>query len=227
VWVPDLTFGGLFVATADGRFEDRTIASGVAVSSGQYSGWGAELADLDNDGHLDLFVANGKFHHLFPEHDLVMRGDGQGGFTDVTDSAGAYFQTKRVSRGAALADIDNDGDLDVAIVNNEPGGAPVLLRNDQQADHHWLQLRVLTREGSPEAIGAKVVVEAGGQSWHSEVQRMRSYLSSSDPRVHIGLGTTATVDRVTVTWPGGATQELTDLPADTLIVIHEEQGRIE
>jgi len=162
LYIPDLTFGGLFLNQGDGRFEDRTIASGLAAVSGKFSGWGAALHDFDLDGHLDLFVANGKFHHLFPEQDLLFAGDGNGNFRDVTDSAGEYFRVKHVGRGAAFADYDNDGDVDAVVVNNEPGAAPVLLRNDVKGKRSWLSVRVLTKDGTPDAIGARVELYAGG-----------------------------------------------------------------
>ncbi len=225
-FVPDLTFGGLFINQGDGRFADRTIASGVAAASGQYSGWGADMPDLDNDGHADLFIANGKFHHSFPEQDLVLLGDGAGGFTDVTESAGAYFQRKRVGRGAAFGDYDNDGDIDVVVVGNEAGAAPILLRNDQKNDHRSLTIRVLTASGSPDAIGARVSVTANGRTQVKEVQRVRSYLSSSDVRVHFGLGSAARAERVKVSWPGGDTLELGEVEAGGIVTVQQGQGRL-
>ncbi|MBM4355448.1 MAG: CRTAC1 family protein [Deltaproteobacteria bacterium] len=225
-FIPDLTFGGFFLALDKARFEDRTLASGIAASSGQYSGWGADFGDFDLDGHLDLYVANGKFHHEFPEQDLLFLGDGKGSFRDVTDLAGEWFQIKRLARGAALADYDNDGDLDVAINHNEVEAAPVLLRNDLKEKRHWIEVRVLLANGSPEAIGARVVLEAGGIRQVREVQRIRSFLSSCDPRVHFGLGNLATVDRLTVTWLSGVKTELTDVAADALITVKEGTGRM-
>jgi hypothetical protein len=220
-FVPDLTFGALFVSDGKGRFVDQTLRSGIAAAHGQYSGWGAALADLDNDGHLDLFVANGKFHHEFPEQNLLMLGDGTGKFADVTDRAGEHFQKKRVSRGAAFADWDNDGDMDAAVNCNEVAAAPVLLRNDLGVKRHWLEVKVLTRTGSPEAIGSRVTVEAGGLRQMQEVQRVRSYLSSSDVRVHFGLGDAATVDRLTVTWLSGERLEMTGIAADQVLSVKE------
>ena len=225
LFVPDLTFGGLFRNKGQGRFEDITIRSGIAAVSGQYSGWGASLEDFDLDGDLDLYVANGKFHHLFPEQDLLFLGDGEGGFRDATDDAGPWFRVKRVSRGAAFADYDDDGDVDLVVVNNEVGGRPVLLRNEQRGGR-WLTVRVLTAAGSPDAIGARVEVEAGGKTRVRWIQRARSFLSSSDVRAQVGLGGAARVDRIRVRFPGGDVQEVKDVPADALVTIKEGHGRL-
>jgi len=222
LYIPDLTFGGLFVNQAGARFEDATIRSGVAAASGKFSGWGASLEDLDLDGNLDLFLATGKFHHLFGEQNLVLLGDGAGKFRDVSASLGPAFLEKRVSRGAAFADFDNDGDVDVAVVTNEVNGKPILLRNELRGGR-WLGVMVQARAGGPEPIGARVTLEAGGRSQLREVARSRSFLSSSDPRVQFGLGDAKRVERLTVRFPGGREVKLQDLEPGRYITVREPE----
>jgi hypothetical protein len=127
VYIPDMGYGCLLMNRKD-YFEDRTASSGLAVVCGQYTGWGGILFDYDCDGYLDVFIANGDAHHEYPEEDVLMRNDGAGNFVDVAKISGDYFKQKYVGRGATYGDYDNDGDLDLLVVNLNDRAR--LLRND-------------------------------------------------------------------------------------------------
>jgi len=225
LYVADLTYGALFVNTADNVFTDQSINSGVSPAAGKFSGWGAGLYDFDNDGDLDLYVATGGSHHLFGEQDRLFKNVGGGKFQDASLHCGGHFATKRVGRGVAFGDLDNDGDVDVLVVNNDPGGAPALLRNDNRGGH-WLTVKVVGTRSNKEGIGARITVKAGARTQVREVQRARSYLSSCDVRVHFGLGQAATVDEIQIRWPrkGAVIQRLRNVKADQILKVVEPSG---
>ena len=225
-YVADLTYGALFVNTADNVFTDQSIVSGLSPAAGKFSGWGAGLHDFDRDGDLDLFVATGGSHHLFGEQDRLFNNVGGGKFRDASLHCGGHFATKRVGRGAAFGDLDNDGDVDMVVVNNDPGSAPALLRNDNRGGH-WLTVKVVGTRSNKEGIGARVTVKTGARTQVREVQRATSYLSSCDVRVHFGLGRAATVDEIQIRWPrkGSATQRLRDVKADQILKVVEPGGQ--
>ncbi len=219
VYIPDMGYGCLMI-NREGFFNDRTAVAKLAVICGQYTGWGAVLFDADNDGYLDVFVANGNAHHEYTENDVLVRNDGQGHFVDVADDAGPYFRTKRVGRGATSGDYDNDGDLDLLIVNLND--RPTLLRNDGGNTSHWLKVNARLAGGKSQAIGARVLVQTGGLTQVAEVSPVTGYLSQADPRLNFGLGLAEKADMVRIRWPNGQLSELKDVAAnETLIVVQE------
>ncbi|MBI3951777.1 MAG: VCBS repeat-containing protein [Acidobacteria bacterium] len=183
----------LYHNNGDGSFTDVTQTAGLVTSI--YLGWGTGFADFDNDGFLDLFVANG---HIYPEIDrlgvgtkylerkLVYQNLGNGRFADVTERIGGAFLIEKSSRGAAFGDYDNDGHTDVAIVNLND--RPSLLRNDGGNRNRWLTLRLAGTKSNRDAIGARVQAVVGGMSLSAEVRSGGSYISQNDSRVHFGLG---------------------------------------
>lgn len=142
VLIPDMGYGALLVNRGT-FFVDVTSPSNIAVVCGQYTGWGGGLFDYDNDGYLDVFVANGNAHHEYTEEDVLLRNDGNGKFVDVADASGDYFRQKYVGRGAAFADYDNDGDVDVLVMNLN--GPAKLLRNDGGNRNNWLSVAIKVR----------------------------------------------------------------------------------
>ncbi|MXY70716.1 MAG: CRTAC1 family protein [Acidobacteriia bacterium] len=208
-------------------FEDICVRAGLA-SNPQYVGWGVEFVDLDNDGWQDIFQVNG---HVYPELDhqtkisetfvqsnLVYRNLAGERFEDVTALAGPGLAQIRSSRGAAFGDFDNDGDLDVLVMNMS---APVsLLRNDLSAGHHWVRFRLQGTRSNHSAIGALVTIKAGQSSQSRAVMSQSSYVSHNDLRVHFGLGQAATVDSILVRWPTGAEETFpgVEAGADWLLV---------
>jgi len=216
VFIPDMDYGCLMLNRRD-YFEDVTARANVAQVCGQYTGWGSVLFDYDNDGLVDIFVANGNAHHEFPEEDVLLRNNGDGTFSDVAKASGDYFSEKWVGRGVACADLDNDGDLDLIVVNlnNEVK----ILRNDGGNRNHWLMVRPKLAKEKRDAVGSRVTITAGGKTQLRDAVPVRGYLSQMDPRVHFGLGQVSVVDRVEIRWPDGSKTVLTEVPADQVLEI--------
>lgn len=213
--VPDMGYSSLMLQVRKGLFSDLTTQSGLAVLCGQYTGWGGLLCDYDHDGYVDLFIANGDPHHLYVEEAVLARWDGQGRFRDMARQSGAFFEHKQVGRGAASVDFDNDGDLDIVL--NLLNGAPCLLRNDGGNRGHWLKVVPVRKATGMVALGATVTVKAGALTLIQPVLGVNGYLTSSDPRPHFGLGTSATAESVEVLWPDGRRQTLRGVAADQIL----------
>jgi len=207
----------LFMNLGDAVFEDRTRESGLGMPGRRFTGFGTLFFDYDNDSWLDLLVVNGAVQ-LLPE--LIRKGDpfplgqpkqlfrntGKGGFVEVVDQAGANFLALEVSRGAAFGDLDNDGDTDVLVTNNN-GPVRVLL-NNAGSRNQWLGLRLVSKDGGRDLLGAKVeVVTANKAVLRRRARSDGSYLSANDPRVLVGLGKDARVDTLRVRWPDGSSNE--------------------
>ena len=213
----------LFTNLGKGVFEDRTRETGVGMPGRRFTGFGTLFFDYDNDGWLDIFVANGAVQ-LLPElmrksdpyplgqPNQLFHNNGKGSFVEVIDQAGPSFQLRDVSRGAAFGDIDNDGDTDV-IVTNSNGPARLLL-NQVGNRNHWLGLRLLGKGGS-DMLGARVeIVITRDKILQRRARTDGSYLSANDPRVVAGLGNAARVEVVRVNWPDGSVTDHKDLPID-------------
>ncbi|MCG3160805.1 MAG: hypothetical protein JMDDDDMK_01880 [Acidobacteria bacterium] len=215
---------------ADGAFADVSRATKTAEASLPYLGWGVKLFDYDNDGWLDLMVVNG---HVYPQVEGAFPGGmyGQrkllyrnlrGGTFAESGSSIPALAARRVSRGAAFGDYDEDGDVDVIV--NELDGAPSLLRNDSGSKAgHWIKLQLAGTKSNRNAVGARVEIKAGGLTQIDEVHAGDSYISHSDWRLHFGLGETTTVDEITVRWPSGAIEKLTKVKADQVVKIVERK----
>jgi hypothetical protein len=211
-------------------FDDVTDAAGLAVNT-QYICWGADFADLDNDGWLDIFHVTGsvypeveKVHPEYPYKTprVVYRNLADGGFEEVSSRCGAAVLEPHSSRGCAFGDFDNDGNLDVLILNL--GEPPSLLKNHNASGHHWLSVKAVGTRSNRSAIGARITVTAGGRRQIREVLSGSSYISQSDLRQHFGLGGSGTVDEVEVRWPSGHVERVRNLPADRFIRIEEGRG---
>jgi len=215
--------------TGEGTFTDRSQETGVALAYGPSLGWGVGFVDIDNDGRLDLFVSNG---HVYPDIDktgtgtyhqpsLLFRNQGRGRFRRVTSSLGGGLEIAKSSRGAALGDYDNDGDIDVLISNIDD--RPTLLRNDTSGGR-WLTMRLVGEKSNRDGIGAKVTLVAGGQRWIAEVRAGGSYVSHSDSRLHFGLGERVTVDEVEIHWPSGLVERADRLETNRFYEAREGAG---
>ena len=229
ILVPDMRYKSLYSNLGNGRFRDVTFSSKIAVISGQYVTWGGTFFDYDHDGWLDVYFANGDAHTLgYSQEDCLLRNvpgrNGERVFEDMWKGSGAFFRTKANSRGMAVGDIDNDGDLDIVVVNIDR--ASTLLRNDQPAGtpNHWLMITLKGTRSNRDGIGAKVTVRTG--SFVQVRQRMAgdNYLSTNDPRLHFGLGRNDRIDEITVRWPGGVTQRVVPTGVDRVITITEPTG---
>jgi len=221
--VPDMAFNNVYRSTGDGLFEDVTVVTGVAEISGQFVSWGGNFADFDNDGYLDVLLSNGDAHRLDSMETLLLHNvagaNGERVFRDESAGQGPWFREKSVGRGVAVADWDNDGDLDFFLVNLDRTSE--LLRNDGGNCNRWVAVLLVGTASSRDAIGAQVTVRSGELSRTAERRAAAGYLSQGDPRLYFGLGTRERVDEITVRWPSGATQTLTDVAANRVITITE------
>lgn len=217
----------------DETFDDNAGPAGIAAATYLMSGWGLKFFDFDNDGNLDLLLANGHPDDLedllhtqvkYEELPLLFRGTGKG-FRNISDQSGPIFEQPLAARGLAIGDFNNDGAIDVLIGVND--GAPVLLRNTVGAQNHWLGIKLVGTKSNRDAIGARITYQA------QDLKRSRmkvgggSYLSSHDPRIVLGIGKRAKIDWVEIKWPmpGGKSERYTDLPIDRYITIVEGQGK--
>jgi enediyne biosynthesis protein E4 len=222
---------GLYHNDGKGNFEDVTRAARIGVET-HYICWGAGMVDLDNDGLPDLFMTTGSVYpqleKTLPQYAnkgprVVFRNLGNGTFEELIDEAGPGVAAAHCSRGCAFGDFDNDGDIDILIVNlSEP---PSLLRNDLRGNHHWLKIKLMGTKSNRSAIGARIVVHYGTKKQAQEVMSQSSFYSSNDPRLHFGLGS-ATIADIEIRWPSGLQEKLKAVEADQLIVVKEGAGII-
>jgi hypothetical protein len=224
ILVPDLRYGALYRNRGNGTYEDITEQSGIAAAFAGKGQWASALFDFDNDGDLDIFSANGTAEELILQYPLLMENDGTGNFTDAGRTLGNYFSHKRSGRAAATWDYDNDGDLDIIVSHVDLEATPALLRNDLNNGNHWLGISLEGSEGPAAAIGARVVVHTGSKRMVFINQWATTYLSSSDPRMHIGLGTNAAIDLLKVTWSDGKSESFLIPEVDHYITLKQGTG---
>ena len=224
----------LYVNDGTGLFEDQSVRTGLGPPSLPFTGFGTSWFDYDNDGWLDVMVVNGAVDLLprlvqerdpYPLHQTnqLFHNLGTGRFEEVTDRAGAAFEPSEVSRGAAFGDIDNDGDLDAVVTNNN--GPARLLLNAVGNRNRWLGLRMLGADVARDMLGTRVaVMRAAGEPLWRRVRSDGSYASANDPRVLVGLGADVEVRAVRAVWPSGLTEEWTDVPLDVWATLREGTG---
>ena len=214
-----------------GNFDDVTIRTGLGVET-RYVGWGTGIVDLDNDGFPDLFIATGSVYpevekkvpnYPFRTPRIVFRNLGDGRFEELIEEAGPGVGELHASRGCAFGDFDNDGDIDILVMNmNEP---PSLLRNDVSSGGHWLKVLLRGVQSNQSAIGARVTVVYGNRRQAQEVHAQSSFYSANDRRLHFGLGTETICD-LSIRWPNGAAETISKVAANQLVVIQEGSGII-
>ena len=215
-----------------GRFEDRRLTTGLAASTRAYTGFGTDWFDYDNDGLLDLFIANGAVTITevlrgdpfpFRQRNLLLHNLGDGRFRDVTREGGSAFGPAFVGRGAMFGDVDNDGDVDVLVTNN--AGPVRLLLNETGALRHWLQVRLQGAADNRQGLGARVGVQRddGTTVWR-HARTDGSYLSASDPRVHFGLGSAKDVRAIVVEWPRSGREAWSNSELDRLVTLRQGTG---
>jgi enediyne biosynthesis protein E4 len=230
----DMQLARLYQNMGDQTFDDATLRSKIGYATFHISGFGTRFMDYDNDGARDLFMANGhvldnieRYHAdtSYAEPKLMFRNKGRGIFENVSATLGPDFLLPRVSRGAAIADFDNDGDLDILVSNN--GQAPQLLRNDGGNANHWLEILLIGTKSNRDGVGARVKVSAGDLILYDQRKGGMSYQSAQDPRLHFGLGPHSIIDAIEIFWPSGSVTKLTTLPSDRIIAVKEGVGIVE
>ena len=228
----DLERYAIYQNNHDETFDDQAAPTGIGMATRLMSGWGLKFFDYDNDGYLDLFLANGNpddliesIHSLvtFQEPLMLFHGTGKS-FVNVSAQSGPVFAKPLSARGMAIGDFDNDGATDVLVANND--GAPVLLHNNIGSQNHWLGLKLVGTKSNPDAIGARITYQADDL----KQQRMKvgggSFLSSHDPRMILGIGKRTKIDWLEIKWPlpGGKVERFIGLPIDRYVTIVEGAG---
>lgn len=233
--VTNLTREGVtvFRGDRDGQFEDATAQFGLLQPTFGNTGFGVQFFDYDNDGLLDLFIANGavtlpdsgqRAVAPYAQKNQLFHNDGGKRFREVSREAGAVFQVAGVSRAAAFGDIDNDGAIDIVVANND--GPVQLLHNQAAKGTHWITLRLKCPRLNQFAIGAKAaLIRNGKQGPWREVRGDSSYLSANDLRVHFGLGANAGLDAALVEWPDGSREKFAGMKADRIVTLRQGSGK--
>jgi len=224
----DDEYNTLYHNDGRGSFSDVSYVTKVAAVSLPYVGWGTKFFDYDNDGWVDLFVANG---HAYPQRDhyrqrmLVHHNNRDGTFDEVAAQLGSSLVENRVSRGVAFGDIDNDGDVDIVV--NDLDGSPQLFRNDGGNANSSILIRTIGVRSNRDGIGARVKVVVGGVTLVDEVRSGGSYISQNDLRLHFGLEQRTKIDLVEVHWPSGVIDKVSNLAANKIITVKEGKGLVE
>jgi hypothetical protein len=216
-----------------GSFDEVSDRAGITGPTRGVLSFGGGFFDYDNDGWLDLFIANG---HVYPEVEQaspevhfkqlnsLFHNEGNGKFLETTKSAGPGFQTPYVGRGVAFADFNNTGHMDVVVANN--GDPPLLLHNSSGSSNHFLNFKLLGNKSNRDAMGARIRVVTGSLAQIREIAGGGSYLSQSDLRAHFGIGKATHAERVEVRWPSGQTQVFHDVEVDKFYLIEEGRDQI-
>jgi len=218
----------------NGEFTDVAGAAGIGAISNPYLGFGAKFLDYDNDGWPDIFIANGhvdpqvegqSFGVGYAERPFLFHNLRNGKFEEVSQNSGGALARKYVGRAALTADFWNRGRQDLLITNLD--GSPVLLRNEAPSPGHWLRIKTVGTKSNRDGFGARIEVTAGGSTRYAEVRAGSSFESSSDPRLHFGLGAATKVDSIVIRWPSGQVDKLGPEDADQEIVAREGSGIVE
>jgi hypothetical protein len=212
-------------------FEDVARQTGAGNGTYPHVKWGTGVVDLDNDGNRDIFIACGHLIDNVEQFDdttsysarnIVLWNTGQGRFVNVSEGCGDGLLPKFSSRGAAFDDLDNDGDLDVVILNSRR--KPTILRNDSSRTNHWIEIQLRGTKSNRDGIGARVTVVAGDLTQIDEVHSGRSYQSDFGKRLHFGLGQRSAIEQIRVNWIGGGVDVVRNVGVDRLITIVEGRG---
>jgi len=221
----------LYRNLGDGTFEDVTMITGAGTNTLEYVTWGNSMVDFDNDGDRDIFVACGHLQDNIELYDnsttssspnILLMNTGNGKFVDVSDQGGNGMKVKLRSRAAGFDDLDNDGDVDVVILNSRR--EPTILRNDSPAQNHWLQVRLKGVKTNRDGIGARVKVVSGDLTLIDEVHSGRGYQSHYGMRLHFGLGNHDKIDRIEIRWIGGGVDIIENIRADQLVTVTESSA---
>ena len=219
IFISDDNYCSLYENLGNGIFSDISYSSGISVASGQFVGWSSSFLDFDNDGDADIFKANGELKHTYGQEDQLFENINGGKFKDVSVERGQYFEEEYVGRGACLGDYDNDGDIDIYIVNLNSQG--MFLRNNKGNQNNWLILDLVGNSSNKDGVGARIKMIAGGKVQTTQKKSTTGYLSQNDSRIHFGLLQNKNVERIEIKWPSGKFQELENIKANQILTINE------
>jgi len=219
LFVSDDSYCSLYENMGNGIFSDKGVSSNISMAAAQFVGWSSSFIDYDNDGDVDIFKTNGALKHLYGQEDQLFQNEGNGKFRDVSLELGKYFSQEFVGRGACLGDYDNDGDLDIFIVNLNDHS--IFLRNNKGNQNNWLILKLTGTSSNRDGIGARVKLTAGGKTQTAQKKSTTGYLSQNDPRMHFGLAKNEIVDRIEITWPSGKVQTLENIKTNQILEVKE------
>ena len=219
IFISDDNYCSLYENLGKGVFSDQSYYSGISVASGQFVGWSSSFFDYDNDGDADIFKTNGELKHLYGQEDQLFENTEKGKFKDVSVERSGYFKEEHVGRGACLGDYDNDGDIDIYIVNLDSIG--VFLRNNKGNQNNWLTLKLVGKTSNRDGIGARIKLISGGKVQTAQKKSTTGYLSQNDPRLHFGLLKNDLVESIEIKWPSGKNQVLEQIKANQILTIVE------
>ncbi len=224
-------YNTMYKGDGKGFFRDVTSRLNLRAVTLPYVGWGCGFEDFDSDGDEDLYCVNG---HVYPQVDqlalgtryrqpsLFFENTGDGLLRVPPAGAGSGFELERAGRGSAVGDLDDDGDLDILIENIDD--TPLYLRNDSPVQGNWVKVLLVGKDRNRDAIGARLVARVGEHRCLRLVGTSAGFLSSNDPRIHFGLGEADVLDELEITWPDGTLERFADLPAGTIVKIHQGMG---
>lgn len=219
LFLSDDTYCSLYKNMGGGVFADQANPSGIAMQAAQFVGWSSCFFDYDNDGDQDIFMTNGALKHLYGQEDQLFENDGIGKYKDISGRLGSYFFEEHVGRGACLGDYDNDGDIDIFVVNLND--RCIFLRNNKGNSGNWIILSFTGTKSNRDAVGVKVKIEYGGKTQVAQKRSTAGYLSQNDPRLHFGLGNAEMIEKIEVRWPSGNKQTLENIKVNQILNIVE------
>ena len=219
MFVSDDSYCSLYENLGNGLFAEKGLASGISTAAAQFVGWSSCFFDYDNDGDDDIFKTNGALKHLYGQEDQVFENLGDGKFKDASLELGKYFEKEMVGRGTCVGDYDNDGDMDVLIVNLN--NHCVFLRNNKGNQNNWIALDLVGTTSNRDAIGARVKIISGGKSQTAQKKSTSGYLSQSDSRIHFGLLKNEIVEKIEIVWPSGKRQVLENIKPNQILTVTE------
>jgi hypothetical protein len=217
--VPDMAYSCIYKNTTAGYFEEMSARMGVAAACGQYTSWSCNFFDFNHDGFGDLFISNGHPHRLIGQEDLLLLNNAGGRFNNISHQLGPDFQEKFVGRGSAVGDFDDDGDMDILVLNLN--NRPRLLLNDGGNEKSWIMIHLIGTNCNRDAIGSRIRLTTGDIVQTRWKLSSSGYLSQSDYRIHFGLGDFAQVDKIEIRWPAGNIQTLNNIKSNQIIMVKE------
>jgi hypothetical protein len=219
MFVSDDTYCSLYENLGNGIFADRGVPSNISMAAAQFVGWSSSFIDYDNDGDVDIFKSNGALKHLYGQEDQIFQNEGNGKFRDVSLELGKYFSEELVGRGACMGDYDNDGDLEIFIMNLNDHCT--FLRNNKGNLNNWVLIKLTGTSSNRDGIGARVKLTAGGKTQTAQRKSTTGYLSQNDPRMHFGLGKSQMIDHIEIVWPSGKTQTFENISVNQILDVKE------